>query len=177
MRRLGDVLLFLVTIEEIRALKRARPFQAFVLVTKDGERAVITKPEFIAISPSGKSLTVSVPVRRPFLPLSEIASVRTLQPRVSKRNLFGSAGSPTVGRVTYKEIHELYTAAPFEPFELVLTNGAKILIDHPEFMSFTRDQRTVHVQDEDDRTKRIDIKMIVALNEMANGRRPRKRKR
>jgi hypothetical protein len=75
------------------------------------------------------------------------------------------------------ELRELYSAAPFEPFEFVLTNGALVLVDHPEFMSFSRDYKTIHVHDRDGRTKRIDIKMIVALNEMANGARPRKRKR
>lgn len=76
-----------------------------------------------------------------------------------------------------QDIRDLYSAAPFEPFELVLTNGTQLLIDHPEFMSFSRDYRTVHVQDRHGRTKRIDVKLIVALNEMANGARPRKRKR
>ena len=75
------------------------------------------------------------------------------------------------------EIRELYSAVPFEPFELVLTNEARLLVDHPDFISFSRDYRTVHVQELNDSTKRIDGKMIVALNEMANGARTRKRKR
>ncbi len=76
-----------------------------------------------------------------------------------------------------KEIRELYSAAPFEPFEIVLTNGARLLVDHPDFISFSRDYGTVHVHELDGSTKRIDVKMIVALNEMANGARTRKRKR
>ena len=75
------------------------------------------------------------------------------------------------------EIRELYSAVPFEPFGLVLTNGARLLVDHPEFMSFSRDYRTVHAHQLNGSTKRIDVKMIVALNEMANGARTRKRKR
>ena len=75
-----------------------------------------------------------------------------------------------------KEIRELYSTAPFEPFELVLTNGARLLVDHPEFVSFSRDYGTVHVHARNGSTKRIDVKMIVALNEMANGSRTRKRK-
>ena len=74
-------------------------------------------------------------------------------------------------------IKDLYSAARFQPFEIVLPNGTTVRVDHPEFMSFSRDYRTVHVQDRDGRTKRIDIKLIGALNEMANGARPRKRKR
>jgi hypothetical protein len=79
--------------------------------------------------------------------------------------------------VNVNEIRELYSAVPFEPFELVLTNGARLLVDHPEFMSFSRHYRTVHVHELNGSTKRVDVKMIVALNEMANGARTRKRKR
>jgi hypothetical protein len=77
--------------------------------------------------------------------------------------------------VNVKEIRELYSAAPFEPFEFELTNGARLVVDHPEFISFLRDYRTVHVHARNSNTKRIDVKMI-ALNEMANGSRTRKRK-
>jgi len=77
------------------------------------------------------------------------------------------ARSLIVPPVNVNEIRELYSAVPFEPFELVLTNGARLFVDHPEFMSFSRDYRT----------KRLDVKMIVVLNEMANGARTRKRKR
>ena len=77
-----------------------------------------------------------------------------------------------------KEIRELYSAAPFRPFEIVLTNGAKVYVGHPEFMMFSADHRTVYAADiNDGGTKRIDVKMIVALNELSNGSRPRKRKR
>jgi len=79
--------------------------------------------------------------------------------------------------VNVNEIRELYSAVPFEPFELVLTNGGRLLVDHPEFMSFSRDYRTVHVHELNGSTKRLDVKMIVALNEKANGARTRKRKR
>jgi hypothetical protein len=77
-----------------------------------------------------------------------------------------------------KEIRELYSAAPFRPFEIVLTNGATVYVGHPEFMMFSSDYRTVYAADErDGGTKRIDVKMIVALNELRNGARPRRRKR
>jgi hypothetical protein len=79
--------------------------------------------------------------------------------------------------VNVNEIRELYSAVPFEPFELVLKNGARLLVDYPEFMSFSRDYRKVHVHELKGSTKRVDVKMIVALNEMANGARTRKRKR
>jgi hypothetical protein len=77
-----------------------------------------------------------------------------------------------------KEIRELYSAAPSQPFEMVLTNGATIYVQHPEFMMFSSDYRTVYAADMcSGETKRIDVKMIIALNELKNGARPRKRKR
>jgi hypothetical protein len=80
--------------------------------------------------------------------------------------------------MTSKELRELYSAAPFQPFEIILPNGAKVHVGHPEFMMFSTDYRTVYAADErTGETKRIDVKMIVALNELKNGARPRKRKR
>jgi hypothetical protein len=168
----------IVRIEEIRALKHAKPFRPFELVTKQGERIFITDPTRLALSPTGKSIMGSGQDGSFFLPISEVNSVRTLQTRnaKSKRKLPSSTRSLNFSAVNVKEIRELYSAAPFEPFELVLTNGKRLLVDHPEFMSFSRDYQTVHVHELDGSTKRIDMKMIVALNEMANGSRTRKRK-
>jgi hypothetical protein len=75
------------------------------------------------------------------------------------------------------ELRELYSAAPFQPFEIVLTNGARVQVDHPEFMSFSQDYRTVHVHERSGTTRRLDIKLITELTELKNGARPRKRKR
>ena len=47
-----------------------------------------------------------------------------------------------------KELRELYSAAPFQPFEMVLTNGATIYAGHPKFMMFSNDYRTVYAADE-----------------------------
>ena len=75
-----------------------------------------------------------------------------------------------------KELKELYGAAPFQPFELVLTNGAKVYVGHPEFMMFSTDYRAVYAADErTGATSRIDAKMIIAVNELKNGARKRKR--
>ena len=77
-----------------------------------------------------------------------------------------------------KELRELYSAAPFRPFAIGLTNGAKVYVGHPEFMMFSSDYRTIYAADErDGSTKRIDIKMTISSDELQNGARPRKRKR
>ena len=66
-----------------------------------------------------------------------------------------------------QDIRELYSAQPFQPFEFVLPNGSAVMVAHPEFMMFSPDYRTVHVVDmKSGATKRIDVKLIVALNEL-----------
>ncbi len=79
--------------------------------------------------------------------------------------------------MNHKEIRALYSPAPFEPFEIVLTKGTRVLVDHPEFMSFSNDYRTVYVSRVGGGTQRIDVKLITALDDVGNGARPRKRKR
>jgi hypothetical protein len=77
-----------------------------------------------------------------------------------------------------QEIRTLCSAAPFQPFEMVLTNGATIYVVHPEFMMFSSDYRTVYAAGaREGGTKRMDVRMIIAINELKNGARPRKRKR
>ncbi len=75
------------------------------------------------------------------------------------------------------EIRNLYSAAPFRPFEIGLTNGTAVRVVHPEFMSFSPDYETVHVYELDGGAKHIDVKLVIALNRVRNGARARKRKR
>jgi len=76
-----------------------------------------------------------------------------------------------------QDIRDLYSAAPFAPFEIVLTNGTSVRVVHPEFMSFSPDDQAVHVYETDGSGKRIEVKLVIALNELKNGARTRKRKR
>lgn len=73
------------------------------------------------------------------------------------------------------EIKELYTATPFEPFELVLPNGSTVPVPHPEFMMFSQDHRTIYVAQSDGGAKRIDVKLIVAANDLPQSRVRRKK--
>jgi hypothetical protein len=79
--------------------------------------------------------------------------------------------------VNVQDLRDFYSATPFQPFEIVLTNGTTVRVSHPEFMAFSPDYRTVHVWDLDRSGKRIDVKLIIALSELRNGARNRKRKR
>jgi hypothetical protein len=47
-----------VTIEKIRALRHAEPFRPFVLHFPDGHRIGVQHPDFVAISPTGRMISV-----------------------------------------------------------------------------------------------------------------------
>ena len=73
------------------------------------------------------------------------------------------------------EIRGLYNAAPFRPFEIVLTNGRHVRVNHPEFMALSPSGRTVVVYESDGHLT-IDVPLIIALKELRNGAGTRKRK-
>jgi hypothetical protein len=79
--------------------------------------------------------------------------------------------------MSVKEIRELYSAARSKPFEIVLTNGTRLYVPHPEFMMFSQDFRTVYVSRPRGGSDRVDVKLIVALDDSPNGARARRRKR
>ncbi|HSI37434.1 MAG TPA: hypothetical protein VK986_27845 [Tepidisphaeraceae bacterium] len=67
-----------------------------------------------------------------------------------------------------QQIRDFIRRAPFTPFDIKTSDGRVYTVDHPEFISVTRDYRLVVYQTpEDDRTVWIDTAQIVAL-EQAN---------
>lgn len=76
-----------------------------------------------------------------------------------------------------EEIRELYRAVPFQPFEIVLTNGSTIHVAHSEFMGFSPDESTVYAWDiRGGGLKRIDVKLIIAINDLPQPKRKSKNK-
>ena len=74
----------------------------------------------------------------------------------------------------FEEISKLYHAAPFRPFDIILTNGRQVRVDHPEFMALSPDEDVV-VGFEAGGHLTIDVPLIVGLKEFRNGERKRKR--
>lgn len=74
-----------------------------------------------------------------------------------------------------RELKDAYKAAPFQPFDIVLTNGRTVRVAHPEFMAFSPRGRTAVVYDEEG-LERIDIPLIISLKVPERpGRRGKKR--
>lgn len=80
--------------------------------------------------------------------------------------------------MTFEEIRKPYYAAPFRPFEIILTNGRHVRVDHSEFMALSPDEDVVVVFEPDGHLT-IDVPLIIGVKELRNGNgsRPRKRKR
>ncbi len=76
--------------------------------------------------------------------------------------------------MTFEEIRKLYHAAPFRPFEIILTGGRRVRVDHPEIMALSPDEDVIVVFEEDGHLT-IDVPLVVALKEFRNGARKRKR--
>ncbi len=74
-----------------------------------------------------------------------------------------------------QELRERYEAAPFVPFDIVLTNGRIVHVAHPDFVAFSPKGRSLVVY-EDDGALIIDVPLVIALKERRNGARTRKRK-
>jgi hypothetical protein len=67
-----------------------------------------------------------------------------------------------------KKVLDFMRRVPFEPFDIKTSDGRVYNVDHPEFISVTRDYSLLLYQTpEDDRTVWIDTASIVAL-EQAN---------
>ncbi len=76
--------------------------------------------------------------------------------------------------MTFEEVRKLYHAAPFRHFEIVLANGRKVRVDHPEFMALSPDEDVIVVFEADGHLT-IDVPLIIGLKEFRNGARKRKR--
>ena len=74
-----------MSIEEIRALKHAKPFRPFDIVTKDGKKVRIEQAIRIALSPTGDSVAGFARNGSFYLLLSEIAAVRAKRKARRKR--------------------------------------------------------------------------------------------
>ncbi|HWM24204.1 MAG TPA: hypothetical protein VNP98_05225 [Chthoniobacterales bacterium] len=76
-----------------------------------------------------------------------------------------------------QEMRDPYSAAPFEPFEIVPPNGTLIPVDHPDFIAFSRDYRMLHFYPLRGGTWHIDIKLIPRVDVPPRNSSPKPKKR
>ncbi len=58
------------------------------------------------------------------------------------------------------EIIDLQDARPFHPFELSLSDGTVVRVEHPKWMLITPDERTLHCVFRDGPSRRITVAHI-----------------
>jgi hypothetical protein len=62
-----------------------------------------------------------------------------------------------------EEIREAQRAEPFRPFVLHLADGRQFVVDHPEFILLSRNNRTVVVDDVEGNIELIDSMLVTSL--------------
>ena len=64
----------------------------------------------------------------------------------------------------HESLHEAIQAQPFRPFELVLANGSRVLVTHPEWILHPKGARTAIVWYPDERVRIIDVGLVLELD-------------
>lgn len=62
-----------------------------------------------------------------------------------------------------EQIRQFSRATPFVPFLLILADGRKVLVRHPEFLSFSPGDRTLVVHQLDESFELVDLLSITRL--------------
>lgn len=77
--------------------------------------------------------------------------------------------------MTIDQIREVHDARPFKPFTLVIADGSRIHVPHPEFMAHPGKGRIISVFDARGVAKIIDLLMVTYI-EMGKDERGRRRR-
>jgi|GEM_PF-1307634 len=67
-----------------------------------------------------------------------------------------------------REIIELQDARPFHPFEITLTNGGRLVIEHPKWMLLTPDGQTLHCVFREAPSRRVALAHITQATVLEN---------
>jgi len=62
-----------------------------------------------------------------------------------------------------EQIRQFSRATPFVPFVLILSDGRRVLVRHPEFLDFSPGDRTVVVHQLDDSFELVDLLSVAKL--------------
>lgn len=75
--------------------------------------------------------------------------------------------------MTTIELHKLHSARPFQPFAVVMADGTRYPIRHPEQLAYVQGARTCVVYDDDGQFYVLDLLLMTALEPAA----PRSKRR
>ncbi len=68
--------------------------------------------------------------------------------------------------IRIEDIRRYYQAAPFEPFDVRMSDGRVYAVDHPEFLHLSRNGNVIYFTTEDDRLITIAVAQITTLEKV-----------
>ena len=78
--------------------------------------------------------------------------------------------------MTIEQLRKVHQARPFQPFDLHLADGRRILVKHPELLLVNPPGRTIGVGVPDGTIEIVDILLVTSHKPRTNGRaRPKRR--
>lgn len=66
-------------------------------------------------------------------------------------------------------LRQMYSARPFQPFEIHLADGREIRVERPELLAQSHRGRTIAVSHPDDTIEIIDLLLVVSLKPRLGG--------
>ena len=78
--------------------------------------------------------------------------------------------------MTTEEARKLHQARPFQPFVIRVGDGQALPVDHPEFLAYAPNSRTMTVYSKDGSFQIVDLLLVTGL-EVRNGKAVRRGKR
>lgn len=65
--------------------------------------------------------------------------------------------------MTTDQLHAMHTARPFLPFVIVMADGTRYFVPHPEYLAYVKGMRTCAVYDDHGVARVLDLLLMTAL--------------
>ncbi|MGO9600879.1 MAG: hypothetical protein ACLP7Q_23100 [Isosphaeraceae bacterium] len=62
-----------------------------------------------------------------------------------------------------ESLHEVIHAAPFRPFDLMLADGTRVHVPHPEYIAYPSGSRTAVVMGQDESVRILDVALVLGI--------------
>ena len=71
--------------------------------------------------------------------------------------------------MTIEQLRLLYSAKPFQAFDIHLADSRTLTVEHPEQLAISPTGRTIHVAHTDDTVETVDLLLVVSVKPRPNG--------
>ena len=144
-----------MTIEQLRLVHQAKPFQPFTIHLTDERTYHVPHRDYLSMSPGGRTILVFV--------TGDAATILDLS--TMKALTMDTPYQPTLPRcpVTLDELRVVREANPFRAFTIHLADGRTYRINHRDYLSTSPVGRTVIVYGEDGSFDILDMLLVTVL--------------